>query len=1036
MFNALCQNHHFSNINYFIKHLKPPLMSYSVLVSHSLDDDYGGLSLNKGVVVVVVLAAQEKVCQSTMGGSDSQETVRDSVISNSSTSSIIGTSKQPIRTRYLGHVTGYQPIRDQYFLIRSVPVLGIPIITQEKVCQSTMGGSDSQETVRDSVISNSSTSSIIGTSKQPIRTRYLGHVTGYQPIRDQYFLIRSVPVLGIPIITHCPINHLPPTPSGRFIMLGCLSGVVNTCSVANDSSGERDREKGESERASMQQEREKEIHDFKKQGECAKNIPRWQRKKMQQALVQTQLPAGFNNKRRTSSTISKDEAILLGVTMSQIVTNSAIGEETESDLDETRGSTWRDSGIDTNSSTVTSFNPSLSDDDDEDYRQHHRPLSPLHSTGYNDSGGEGYDAALSSEDLITRMTLGDVENCVISLTTQSCVDKRDNTTGLCHHCTVRDITTPGVKDTMQLCRVKWWWGNFVLLHLLDPSLSHSLLSLSLSLSLSPSLSPSPLTHLNDRTGVFKTDRNRTNSLGCQEVMTRHHGDSGDGCHGDSDGDDDDEIDRMIRNHDDSEIVNNHGDSDRGDSVSNHGDSDRGDINSNHVNSDRCDIISNHGDSDRGDIISNHGDSDQGDIVSNHGNSDRGDIIIYHGDSDQGDIVSNHGDSDQGDIVSNHGDSDRGDIVSNHGDSDQGDIISNHGDSDRGDIVSTHGDSDQGDIVSNHGDSDQGDSNHGDVSTDLPQCSSFSSYQTSISHDSSSSFPRLALSSCGSTTMEDLNKILNSIGDPEEELVTFRSPTLPDLIINRSLSDVTSSSVRRQSTQSGLESDIDERRSSCFSDGDQSEGPVTYLLTPTNKRASISSLDEGITPTPYQSTFKRAPSFTNRTRPPSLKTDKKKSPAPTIERASSFLAASLISMPSLEITAPSRRDSGYPSSWRLSLGDSDPGSEASSARRRKSRAVPGVDPLLFPRRKNSILTPNSQFTTSESDDGLYDDTGSSEDDYWSDLDQESKTAAQTLFFMAYERKRRLSTIPLNAAEISSTSRSFRRSIDHRYGGIPP
>ena len=29
------------------------------------------------------------------------------------------------------------------------------------------------------------------TSKQPIRT-YLGHVTGYQPIRDQYFLVRSV----------------------------------------------------------------------------------------------------------------------------------------------------------------------------------------------------------------------------------------------------------------------------------------------------------------------------------------------------------------------------------------------------------------------------------------------------------------------------------------------------------------------------------------------------------------------------------------------------------------------------------------------------------------------------------------------------------------------------------------------------------------------------------------------------------------------------------------------------------------------------
>eukprot|EP00116_Pleurobrachia_bachei_P009775 sb/3470037/ len=33
-----------------------------------------------------------------------------------------------------------------------------------------------------------------GTSKQPIRTRYLGHVTGYHPIRDQYFLIQSGPM--------------------------------------------------------------------------------------------------------------------------------------------------------------------------------------------------------------------------------------------------------------------------------------------------------------------------------------------------------------------------------------------------------------------------------------------------------------------------------------------------------------------------------------------------------------------------------------------------------------------------------------------------------------------------------------------------------------------------------------------------------------------------------------------------------------------------------------------------------------------------
>eukprot|EP00116_Pleurobrachia_bachei_P012317 sb/3472579/ len=34
-------------------------------------------------------------------------------------------------------------------------------------------------------------------SKKPIRTRYLGHVTGYQPIRDQYFLIRHV--LALPL---------------------------------------------------------------------------------------------------------------------------------------------------------------------------------------------------------------------------------------------------------------------------------------------------------------------------------------------------------------------------------------------------------------------------------------------------------------------------------------------------------------------------------------------------------------------------------------------------------------------------------------------------------------------------------------------------------------------------------------------------------------------------------------------------------------------------------------------------------------------
>eukprot|EP00116_Pleurobrachia_bachei_P018635 sb/3478897/ len=38
------------------------------------------------------------------------------------------------------------------------------------------------------------------TMKQPMRTRYLGHVTDYQPIRVQYFLIRLVPVTNTPPI--------------------------------------------------------------------------------------------------------------------------------------------------------------------------------------------------------------------------------------------------------------------------------------------------------------------------------------------------------------------------------------------------------------------------------------------------------------------------------------------------------------------------------------------------------------------------------------------------------------------------------------------------------------------------------------------------------------------------------------------------------------------------------------------------------------------------------------------------------------------
>eukprot|EP00116_Pleurobrachia_bachei_P003871 sb/3464133/ len=44
------------------------------------------------------------------------------------------------------------------------------------------------------------------TSKQPIKTRYLGHVTGYQPIRDQYFLNWSKSENSFQLVVHYPIR--------------------------------------------------------------------------------------------------------------------------------------------------------------------------------------------------------------------------------------------------------------------------------------------------------------------------------------------------------------------------------------------------------------------------------------------------------------------------------------------------------------------------------------------------------------------------------------------------------------------------------------------------------------------------------------------------------------------------------------------------------------------------------------------------------------------------------------------------------------
>eukprot|EP00116_Pleurobrachia_bachei_P002930 sb/3463192/ len=144
----------------------------------------------------------------------------------------VGTSKQPIRTRYLGHVTGYQPISDQYFLIRSSAAKKLKGKSTtsdwmwedmspadddwmnwdndqpDQFPDNDMNTQNHRKKYHDENwcwiglhkignLLNAPGSSLtlaemkVGTSKQPIRTRYLGHVTGYQPISDQYFLIRS-----------------------------------------------------------------------------------------------------------------------------------------------------------------------------------------------------------------------------------------------------------------------------------------------------------------------------------------------------------------------------------------------------------------------------------------------------------------------------------------------------------------------------------------------------------------------------------------------------------------------------------------------------------------------------------------------------------------------------------------------------------------------------------------------------------------------------------------------------------------------------
>eukprot|EP00116_Pleurobrachia_bachei_P012391 sb/3472653/ len=83
------------------------------------------------------------------------------------------TSKQPIITRYLGHVTGHQgPIRYQYFLIQLVPALYL--LRTSFISQTYgFGGGDGGDW------SWNPRQGPTETSKQPIRTSYLGRKTIY-----------------------------------------------------------------------------------------------------------------------------------------------------------------------------------------------------------------------------------------------------------------------------------------------------------------------------------------------------------------------------------------------------------------------------------------------------------------------------------------------------------------------------------------------------------------------------------------------------------------------------------------------------------------------------------------------------------------------------------------------------------------------------------------------------------------------------------------------------------------------------------------
>eukprot|EP00116_Pleurobrachia_bachei_P013550 sb/3473812/ len=65
---------------------------------------------------------------------------------------------------------------------------------------------------------------------QPIRTQYLGHVTGYQPIRDQYVLIRSVPdnIITVLCADHAGSRRVVGSYYGRYLPIARLDPALTS----------------------------------------------------------------------------------------------------------------------------------------------------------------------------------------------------------------------------------------------------------------------------------------------------------------------------------------------------------------------------------------------------------------------------------------------------------------------------------------------------------------------------------------------------------------------------------------------------------------------------------------------------------------------------------------------------------------------------------------------------------------------------------------------------------------------------------------